>query len=53
MKVAKSKCRHLPDWANEPLKFTFSPESALKTGAFVKLPASRKKTLRFARKSRR
>jgi hypothetical protein len=52
-KAKPSKPRYLPEWANEPLKFTFSPEVALKTGAFVKLPASRKPTLRAARKSRR
>jgi hypothetical protein len=27
-----------PDWKNEPLKFTFSPDEALKRAAFVKLP---------------
>jgi hypothetical protein len=27
-----------PDWKNEPLKFTFSPDEALKRAAYVKLP---------------
>jgi hypothetical protein len=28
----------LPDWANEPLKFAFDPDAALKRGAFSKPP---------------
>jgi hypothetical protein len=37
-----------PDWKNEPLKFTFSPDMALRRAAYVKLP----KAARSARKSR-
>jgi hypothetical protein len=37
-----------PDWKNEPLKFTFSPDEVLKRAAYVRLP----KIVKFSRKSR-
>jgi hypothetical protein len=42
----------LPDWANEPLKFTFSPDDALRRCAFTRLPTSRKKSVKTRLKSR-
>jgi len=39
MPKAKTKLpKDLPDWKNEPLKFTFDPDKALRRAAFVKLP---------------
>jgi hypothetical protein len=38
LKTAPWKPSWWPDWKNEPLKFTFSPDEALKRVAFVKLP---------------
>jgi len=48
-KTIKPRC--LPDWANEPLKFTFSPDEALRRCARVKLPVSRKKSVKTRLKS--
>jgi hypothetical protein len=31
-----------PDWKNEPLKFTFSPDEALRRAAYNKLPKAHK-----------
>jgi len=38
LKPAPWKPLWWPDWKNEPLKFTFSPDEALKLAAYVKLP---------------
>jgi hypothetical protein len=40
----------LPAWKNEPLKFAFSPDEALRQGAFVKIPKDFSKPSRSARK---
>jgi len=44
--------RYLPDWANEPLKFTFDPDAALRRCAYNRLPTSRKKSVKTRLKSR-
>jgi hypothetical protein len=51
MPKAKTKMPALPDWANEPLKFTFSPDEALRRCAFNRLPISRKKSVKTRLKS--
>jgi hypothetical protein len=51
-KAKTIKPRYLPDWANEPLKFTFSPDEALRCCAFNRLPTSRKKSVKTRLKSR-
>jgi hypothetical protein len=51
MKAMKSK-QKLPDWANEPLKFTFSPDDALRRCAFNRLPTSRKKSVKTRLRAR-
>jgi hypothetical protein len=50
MQKSTVKRRYLPPWANEPLKFTFSPDEALARGAMVK-PKDWKKTVRTGRKA--
>jgi hypothetical protein len=53
MPKAKAKLpAWLPDWANEPLKFRFSPDEALRQGAYNLLPTSRKKSVKTRLKSR-
>jgi len=42
----------LPDWANEPLKFDFDPDAALRRCAYNRLPTSRKKSVKTRLKSR-
>jgi hypothetical protein len=42
----------LPDCANEPLKFAFNPEEALRRCAYTRLPMSRKKSVKTRLKSR-
>jgi hypothetical protein len=42
----------LPDWANEPLKFAFEPDAALRRCAYNRLPTSRKKSVKTRLKSR-
>jgi hypothetical protein len=42
----------MPDWADKPLPFAFSPDEALRRGAFAK-PKDWRKTIRVSRKSRR
>jgi hypothetical protein len=41
-----------PDWKDEPLKFEFSPDEALRRCATVRLPTSRKKSVKTRLKSR-
>jgi len=43
----------LPEWKNDPLKFTFSPDDALRQAMTVKPPKDWKKAIRASRKSRR
>jgi hypothetical protein len=50
--VQPSKTRYLPEWANEPLKFTFDPDAALRRCAYNRLPTSRKKSVKTRLKSR-
>jgi hypothetical protein len=47
-KPAKS---NLPEWANEPLKFAFDPDAALRRCARNLLPTSRKKSVKSRLKS--
>jgi len=42
----------LPTWANEPLKFAFNPDDALRRCATIRLPTSRKKSVKTRLKSR-
>ena len=49
MPKAKTK---LPEWANEPLKFAFNPDEALRRCAYNRLPTSRKKSVKTRLKSR-
>jgi hypothetical protein len=42
----------LPAWKNEPLKFAFSPDAALRRGAFVKSPKNWGKAIRAKRLAR-
>jgi hypothetical protein len=42
--MPKSKIK-LPAWSNEPLKFTFPPDGALRHCAFNKLPEDWKKAV--------
>jgi len=35
-----------PDWKNEPLKFTVNPDDALRRCARIRLPVSRKKSVK-------
>jgi hypothetical protein len=49
MPKEKSK---LPAWANEPLKFAFDPDEALRRCAYNRLPTSRKKSVKTRLKSR-
>jgi hypothetical protein len=51
MKAMKSKAQ-LPDWKNEPLKFTFDPDAALRRCAYTRLLTSRKKSVKTRMKSR-
>jgi hypothetical protein len=51
-RLADGTTRMLPDWANEPLKFTFDPDAALRRCARVRLPTSRKKSVKTRLKSR-
>ena len=48
-RLADGTMRHLPDWADKPLKFAFSPDEALRRGAYVKLHKGRKKSVRGGR----
>jgi hypothetical protein len=41
-----------PDWKNEPLKFAFNPDDALRRCAYNRLPTSRKKSVKTRLKSR-
>jgi hypothetical protein len=53
MPKAKSKFpQWLPAWANEPLKFAFDLDEALRRCAYTKLPASLKKSVKTRLKSR-
>jgi hypothetical protein len=49
MPKAKTK---LPAWANEPLKFAFDPDAALRQCAFTRLPTSRKKSVKTRLRAR-
>jgi hypothetical protein len=50
--LADSTTRLLPDWADKPLMFAFDPDEALRRGAFIRLPTSRKKSVKTRLKSR-
>jgi hypothetical protein len=52
-RLADGTTRHLPDWADKPLKFAFSPDEALRQGAYVKLPNGRGKTVRSKKLAKR
>jgi hypothetical protein len=51
-KAKSAKTSYLPDWANEPLKFAFDPDEALRRCAYNRLPTSRKKSVKSRLKSR-
>lgn len=51
-KAKTIKPRYLPEWANEPLKFAFNPDEALRRCAFTRLPVSHKKSVKTRLKSR-
>jgi hypothetical protein len=51
-RLADGSTRHLPDWADKPLGFKFSPDEALRRCATVRLPTSRKKSVKTRLKSR-
>jgi hypothetical protein len=42
----------LPEWKDEPLKFAFNPDAALRRCVYTRLPASRKKSVKTRLKSR-
>jgi len=42
----------LPEWKDEPLKFAFNPDEALRRCAYNRLPTSRKKSVKTRLKSR-
>jgi hypothetical protein len=42
LKIAAWKPSWWPDWKNEPLKFTFSPDESLRHCAYNKLPKTGK-----------
>jgi len=52
-RLADGTTRHLPDWADKPLKFAFAPDEALRRGADVKLPKGRGKTFRAPKLAQR
>jgi len=52
-KAKTIKPRYLPEWADEPLKFTFSPDEALQHGALAQPRKSWGKVITTGRKSRR
>jgi hypothetical protein len=51
-RLADGTTRLLPDWADEPLKFTFDPDEALRRCAYNRLPTSPKKSVKTRLKSR-
>jgi hypothetical protein len=51
-KAKRANPSNLPDWANEPLKFAFNPDEALRRCATIRLPTSRKKSVKTRLKSR-
>jgi hypothetical protein len=52
-RLADGTTRHLPDWADKPLGFAFSPDEALRRGAYVKLPKGRGKADRVKKLAQR
>ncbi len=52
-KSKTTKARKLPEWANEPLKFAFNPDEALRQGARAKPKQSWDKIITTGRKARR
>ena len=52
MPKAKTKPQ-LPAWANEPLKFAFDPDAALREVMKVKPPKDWRKVIKTGRKTRR
>jgi hypothetical protein len=52
-KARTTKPRYLPEWANEPLKFAFSPDEALQRGAMAQPRKGWEKVITTGRKSRR
>jgi len=52
-KTKSFKPRNLPDWANEPLKFSVSPDDALADVMKVKPPKDWSKVIKTGRKSDR
>jgi hypothetical protein len=51
--LADGTTRHLPDWADKPMKFAFSPDEALRRGMTVKTPKDWRKAIITGRKTRR
>ena len=49
--LANGTNRRLPDWADKPLGYTIDPAAALRKGAFIRLPTSRKKSVKTRLKS--
>jgi hypothetical protein len=52
-KSKPAKTRNLPDWANEPLKFAFDPDAALREVMKVKVPKDWRKVIPTGRRNRR
>jgi hypothetical protein len=52
-KPEPAKSSHLPAWANEPLQFTIDPDAALRRCARIRLPVSRKKSVKTRLKTSR
>jgi hypothetical protein len=51
-RLADGTMRQLPEWADKPLGFAFSPDEALRRGAMAK-PKDWRKVIKTGRKSRR
>jgi hypothetical protein len=51
-RMADGTTRHLPEWANEPLKFAVPPDEVLREVMQVKPPKDWRKVIITGRKSR-
>jgi hypothetical protein len=52
-RLADGTTRQLPEWADKPLKFAFSPDEALRRGMAVKSPKDWRKVITTGRKAHR
>jgi len=53
MKSKPAKKPTLPEWASEPLKFSISPDDALRKAMDVKPPKDWRKVIKTGRRTRR